>query len=166
MRESCKYGSVRGAGSNPRPYRNRLKCIRPKGGTNRDICCIPPPRNQDAANTRNVVTSIKSEPPAANEDLKPRAEIHWCGIGGHPDVPQIAGAVPGGNVQAAAQSDGEVGKIATDAALLSKCLLRSSGRTGMLVTECDVAMNEITNCLHSPPTQRCVTKQSPSPIRH
>jgi putative ABC transport system substrate-binding protein len=27
MRESCKYGSVRGAGSNPRPYRNRRTFI-------------------------------------------------------------------------------------------------------------------------------------------
>jgi hypothetical protein len=27
MRESCKYGSVRGAGSNPRPYRNRREFI-------------------------------------------------------------------------------------------------------------------------------------------
>jgi len=27
MRESCKYGSVRGAGSNPRPYRNRRDFI-------------------------------------------------------------------------------------------------------------------------------------------
>jgi hypothetical protein len=25
MRESCTYGSVRGAGSNPRPYRDRLR---------------------------------------------------------------------------------------------------------------------------------------------
>ena len=29
MRESCKYGSVRGAGSNPRPYRNQYMT---KGG--------------------------------------------------------------------------------------------------------------------------------------
>ena len=27
MRESCKYGSVRGAGSNPSPYRNRRTFI-------------------------------------------------------------------------------------------------------------------------------------------
>ena len=32
MRESCKYGSVRGAGSNPRPYRNRREFIAGLGG--------------------------------------------------------------------------------------------------------------------------------------
>ena len=32
MRESCKYGSVRGAGSNPRPYRNRREFIAALGG--------------------------------------------------------------------------------------------------------------------------------------
>ena len=32
MRESCKYGSVRGAGSNPRPYRNRRRLIAGLGG--------------------------------------------------------------------------------------------------------------------------------------
>ena len=28
MRESCKYGSVRGAGSNPRPYRDKEATFR------------------------------------------------------------------------------------------------------------------------------------------
>ena len=32
MRESCKYGSVRGAGCNPRPYRNRREFITLLGG--------------------------------------------------------------------------------------------------------------------------------------
>jgi putative tryptophan/tyrosine transport system substrate-binding protein len=32
MRESCKYGSARGAGSNPRPYRNRRAFITLLGG--------------------------------------------------------------------------------------------------------------------------------------
>jgi hypothetical protein len=33
MRESCKYGSVRGAGSNPRPYRNRREFTAGLGST-------------------------------------------------------------------------------------------------------------------------------------
>jgi hypothetical protein len=54
------------------------------------------------------------------------------------DVSQISGAIPGGDIEAAAQRDGEVSKIATDAALLGKCLLRSPCRAGMFVAECDV----------------------------
>jgi hypothetical protein len=84
------------------------------------------------------VTGIESVPTSAKERFKPSAEVHWCWIRWYFDVSQISGAIPGGDIEAAAQRDGEVGKIATDAALLGKCLLRSPCRAGMFVAECDV----------------------------
>ena len=42
MRESCKYGSVRGAPSNGRPYRDRREFITFLGWPRLGHACIPP----------------------------------------------------------------------------------------------------------------------------
>jgi hypothetical protein len=40
------------------------------------------------------------------------------------------------------------------------------GHAGILVTECDVSMHEITDHLHSWPAKWCATKERPCPLHH
>ena len=59
------------------------------------------------------MTWVKGVPPLAKECLKPSVEVHWCRVRWHSDVAKVARTIPGGNVHAAAQSNRQVGKIAT-----------------------------------------------------
>ena len=54
--------------------------------------------------------------------------------------------------------------VATDAFALVEHFPRRHGRAGILVTEGDVAMNEVANRLHPLPSRRCLLKQLPRNI--
>ena len=85
-------------------------------GYNRDIGCVAPARHQDTADAGPVVPGIRCVPTTAEIDFEPAAEIHRSVVERHADVSEIAGAVTRRNVHAAAERDGEVGKITAHAA--------------------------------------------------
>src|ERR1700758_818058 len=108
--------------------------------------------DQDAADPRNVVARVERIPVAAEIGLKPAGEVARRVGWWHADVTKIAGAISRGNVQAATERDGKVRVVAADAFALVECFPRRHGRSRVLVTERDVVVNEIADCLDSRPT--------------
>src|SRR5438552_3047562 len=79
----------------------------------RHVSRIAPLSDQHATYPRHVVPRVEGVPPPAKIGLKPAGEIHWAVRRWHADVPEVAGAIAGRNVHAAAERDGEVRVIAT-----------------------------------------------------
>src|SRR4051812_19936428 len=97
--------------------------------------------------------------------LEPSAKIHRIWDRWDADVPEVASAVAGSDVQAAAERDGKVREITADAALLSECTPRALGRVGVLVPETDMVVHVVTDCLHPSPARRGVAEQRPRSLR-
>src|SRR3712207_4130539 len=86
-----------------------------EAGGNGDIGRVAPPRHHDAPDPGNVVARIERVPAAAEIDLEPGAEIHRSVDRPHADIAEIARAVAGRDVHAAAEGNGEMSEIAADA---------------------------------------------------
>src|SRR5579863_3995261 len=81
-----------------------------EGGRHRDVGCVAAASHDYAAYARMVVTRVFHVPPPSEKDLEPGAEIHRIDVDRNADVAEIAGAVAGGNVHAAAKRDGKMGE--------------------------------------------------------
>src|SRR5512135_1655017 len=90
------------------PHLEALQAVRPERARQRDVAGIAAPRDQYAADARRVVASVEGVPAVAQVGLEPAGKIHRPvrRFGAH--VAQVAGAVAGGNVHAAAERDREV----------------------------------------------------------
>ncbi len=67
--------------------------------------------HQHAAYTGRGVARVKGPPAVFEIDLEPCAEIHWSGDWPG-DVAKVAGSVARGDIQSAAESNGEVLEVA------------------------------------------------------
>jgi len=110
------------------------------------------------------VSRVKSIPATTYEGLKPRTEIHWRGICRHSNIPEIAGAIACGNIEAAAESDREVRKISANALTLLKGSHGAPSGIRVLIIEGDVAMDKVANRLDSLPSCRGVTEKRPGSV--
>ena len=142
----------------------RQRC-RAKRSGNRDVGSITAACNHDSTDTRMIVPCIEGVPPAFEKDLEPCAEVHWCGVSGHADIPQIAGAVSGWNVHGTAKSDRQVREVAANADAFLVPLGRSSIASGVVVSEFNTVVNVVTDRLNSLPTASDPTKHRPCLIR-
>jgi len=108
-----------------------------EGGRHRDIGCVA------------AMTRIHRVPTPSEKDLEPGAEIHRIDVDRNADVAEIAGAVAGGNVHAAAKRDGKMGEVAAhaDAFVHGIAGATSWARVGM--TKADLRMNEIADRLNT-----------------
>ena len=102
---------------------------------------ITPLRDQDAANSRHVVSRIEGMPTAADIGLEPAGKIArrprlWCS-----DVAEIAGAITRRNVHAAAQGDGEMRVVAAHALAFIENFPRRHGGASVLIAESDMAVH-------------------------
>ena len=68
--------------------RKALERVGPEARADSHIGSIASARNQHATDARGVVTCVEGMPPAAQEHLKPGAEIHGSGSGGTPISPR------------------------------------------------------------------------------
>src|SRR6476620_7352174 len=92
--------------------------IGPKRLCDRDVSSVTSLSNQYTSNPWNVVTRIECVPTPANVGFEPASEIPWGIWGRHADIAQIAGAVSGRNVHAAAECNGQMRVVATNALAL------------------------------------------------
>src|SRR5713226_4095669 len=143
------------------PYFEADQGVWPEGLGNWNVCGIAALGDQDTADARNVVARIEGIPAAADIGFEPGGKIP-CGIGRrHAYVTEIAGAISRWNVHAAAERDCKVRVIAADALALVENFPRRHGRACVLVTEGDVAMNEVANRMDPRPARCCLLKQLP-----
>src|SRR5271166_6619640 len=121
-----------------------------KGGRDRDVCGVATTSHDNAAHAAMVVTRVYRVPAAIEKDFGPGAEIHGIDIGRNADVAEIAGAIAGGNVHAAAERDGEMGEVAADADAFAHGIAGATGWARVGIAEPDLRVNEIADRLHDP----------------
>src|SRR6202034_895164 len=90
--------------------------VEPERGRDRDVGRVAAARHQNAADARNVMARIERVPAIAEINLEPGGEIHRRLVRRDADVGEISGAIARRTVHAAAERDGEMGKVAADAA--------------------------------------------------
>src|SRR5580704_456790 len=93
------------------PYGELLQFVGTKRRCNRNVGRISAPRNQHTPGAADVVSRVKRVPTPADIGFEPRGEIHRRVWRWHSHVAQIPRAIPGGNVHAPAESDGQMSKI-------------------------------------------------------
>src|SRR3954447_15547218 len=129
--------------------------VRPERQSQGNIGSISPARDQNPTDPRIVVARVKGVPPPPEKHLDPGREIHRGIRRRKPDVTDVPRAVPGRDVQAAAERKRQMSVVAADPALLCVGLGGRAGRTRIRVPERDMVVNEVADRLHSRPAGRC-----------
>ena len=123
-------------------------------------------RHHNSANAWPVVARIHRMPVAIEKDVKPGAEIHGCRIGGDSDVSKIAGAIARRNVEATAQRDGQVRKVAADPFALGVTFGGCAGGFSILISEGDALMGLVQYRFHPSPAGLKLAEKGPCLRRH
>src|ERR1700687_600804 len=108
-----------------------------KGGGHGDVGGVAAAPHNNAADAGMIVSRVFRVPAPSEKDLEPGAEIHWINIDWNADVAEIAGAVAGRDVHAAAERDGEMGEVPADADAFVHGIAGAAGRARIRVAEAD-----------------------------
>src|SRR5215207_7364465 len=139
--------------------------VRPERQGQGNIGSVSPARDQNATDPRIVVARIKGVPPPPEKDLDPSRKVHGCIGRRKPDVADVPCAVPGRDIQAAAERERQMGVVTADPALLGVSLSGCAGRARVLVAERDMVVDEVADRLHPHPAGRRRREQPPSLVR-
>ena len=96
--------------------------------------------------------------------LEPGVEIHRRRVRRHADVAEISVAVARRNVHAAAERDRKMREIAAYADAFGVGFIGGARRTGALIAERDVAIDEIADRLHPRPARRRMAEMVPGDL--
>src|SRR4051812_33442968 len=107
---------------------------------------------------------VEREPIPTQISLKPGAEVRGVRNRRDANVAEIAGAVSGGNVHAAAKRDREVGEITAHARLVGISAMRCSESIRILIVEGDVTVDKVADRLNPRPTRLRAAKIRPCEI--
>src|ERR1700733_6841935 len=107
-----------------------------------NIGCVAARSHQNSTEARVIVACVNVDPSAFKKNLIPGAEIPGTAKR-LTDVPDVAGDIAGGNIQAAGKSDGEVLEIAADTNSLYEDIRGSFGRSRGVVIKGDLVMHPI-----------------------
>ena len=100
------------------------------------------PRDDDAADARDIITRIERVPSAFQEHFDPGAE-NPSGRRPAPDVTEMAVHVARRDVQASAERESEMGEVSADADALVERLKRRPGRSRLEIVELNMLIHEI-----------------------
>ena len=147
------------------PHLEQLQGVGTKSHADGDVRGISSARNQHAADAPLIVARVKDAPVASDIGFEPTGEVHGGVHGRYADVPEVAGAVASGDVQAAAQGERQMRVIAAHAPPFIESLPRGLGGAGALIVKGNVLMHEIANGLHPRPSSWSLAKRSPGEIK-
>ena len=99
--------------------------------------------HEDAADAGDVVAGVEGPPAIAEVDFEPGAEIHGAGGERDADVAEVAGGVARGDIEAAAEGDGEVLEVAADADAFGVDVEGGARGAGELIAEGDFAVHPV-----------------------
>jgi len=133
----------------------------PKNHCDRNIACVAPASDKNAANATAIMSRIESMPVIAKVNLEPGAEIHRFTVGWNPNVTEVASGVACRDIHAAAQSNRKMGKVAADANAFAKGLKSGAIGTSLQVVEAEMAVDEIANGFYTGPSPRRGAEGSP-----
>src|SRR6185436_13208232 len=145
-------GTLRAARDLVGPDAEALERARAESGGDRDVG-VAPACDQDAPGAGLVVAWIEGVPGAAQVRLEPAGEVHRRVRRGQADVAEVARAVAGGDVQAAAERDRKMRVVAADALAIVEHVPRRLGRARVFVAEGDVLVDEVADRLHARPAE-------------
>ena len=137
------------------------KLARSKRSDNGNIGGVAPTGHQNAPDTRRIVPSIEGVP-APKIHLKPGTKIHWIGFRRHTNVSEVTSAVARRHIHAAAERNRDVREVSADAPTFGMRLPRRLGRARVLVSEREVVVDVISNCLDQWPSLSHISKLGPS----
>jgi hypothetical protein len=80
-----------------------------------DIASVASARDRQSPNPPLIVPRVIGKPCIAKVDFKPRIEIHGGRVWGNANITEVTIDIASGNIQAAAQGDRKVSKVAADA---------------------------------------------------
>ena len=146
-RGAALVSGFNGFGGHRKPHQLML----PEGAQEGHIGGIAAAGNQHPAGARDVVPCIEDMPAVFEKHLKPGGEIHGRLAYGDAGVAEVAGAVAGGDIEAAAEGDGQVGEIAAHPRAIAQGVAGALLRGHRVVVETDVLVHPVTDCLHLPP---------------
>src|SRR5271163_1448105 len=89
--------------------------MRTKRRHERDIGCVTTAGDGDTANARRIVARVEDEPASVEKGFDPGDVVHWRWVWRDADVAQKSIRVTRRNIHAPAESNCEMGKVATDA---------------------------------------------------
>jgi hypothetical protein len=153
-----------GAGDFVSPYLKTIQHVRAIRCGDCHVRGVAAAGNQDASNSRLIVAWIKAVPVVAEKDLHRPCKIHRRINRRHAYIPQVGGAIAGGDIEAATKRDRQVRIVATNALALIESLPGSLRRTGVLIAECNVLMDIVTDGLNPPPAERSVSEEFPGDV--
>jgi len=140
-----------------------LQTRAPKIRCQRHIRSIAPDRHDDAADARDVVSSIEGVPPSSEIGFEPAAEIHRQDKG-HADIAHVSSDVTRRNVHATHEGQSEMAKVAANPATVVIAIEGGFRRIGMLIVEGDVIVHPIADGLGPGPARLDRTKQLPGDV--
>ena len=111
------------------------------------------------------MAGVKRPPAVLQIHFEPGAEIHGRGPFRHTDIAQVSGGIAGGNIQRAAESDGQMLEIAADSGALGENVQGRLRRTRVLVAKRHLPVHPAADGLHAAPSRLQVAKQFDSDIR-
>src|SRR5260370_6952253 len=97
--------------------------------------------------------------------FEPAGEIHRAVDRWNADVAQVSGAVPRGDIHAAAEGNRKVGVVTAHAVAFVERLAGRLGRSCILVAERDVSMDVVADRLDARPARWRLGKELPADIR-
>ena len=110
--------------------------------------------NHDPTDPAGVVASIKSVPPVAQKHFEPSAKIHRIRTWRNPDIAQITRYVTRRKIEATAQRDRQVSKVAANTDPFTKSVKSRAVGSRLHVVKPDMPVDKVANPLHALPTER------------
>src|ERR1700733_1318968 len=147
------------------PHLEALEEARPEGRADGHVRGVPPSSKKHSSNSRRVVASIESVPPASQKCFEPARKVHRRVRCRHANVPQISRAVARRDIHATAERNREVSKVTADTRSLLIDLPGRLGRPREAVSKLDVMMDEVADGLDASPSGRTIGKELPSDRR-
>lgn len=144
-----------------RPHPEAAQRIGTEGVVERDIGGVTASGNQDPAYARRIVAGIEGVPAAVEKHLEPGGEIHRAVRRRRADVAQVAGAITGRDIHAAAKGHRQMGIVTADADSFVECFQRGARHARVFIAEHDVVMDVVADRLHAAPARRGMLKQLP-----
>jgi len=120
----------------------------------RNVTGIAASPNHDPPDSARVVASIESVPLLTQKNFEPSAEVHLVLTVNNPNIAQITCDVTCGKIQATAERDRQVSKVAANADSFTKRVKRRPVGSCPHVVKSNTPVDKVTDRLYALPTGR------------
>src|SRR5580704_1242000 len=120
---------------------------------------VAPDSHENATDARRVVAGVEGPQAAGKIDFEPGGKVHRRRRKRDTNVAEVSGSVAGGNVERAAEGDGQMLVIAADALPFGEDVEGGFRRPGILVSEDNLLVNPVADSLNARPARQEMSKE-------